>query len=138
MRLPRAQALVWGILTTAALGFSSWLVWPHWQAYRHVGPLVAMLKDDNVRVRVDAAKKLARLGPAARKAIPALIESLNDQDFNVRWRAATALGEMGPTARASVPALAEASTNDENLYARSAAVSALRKIDPDAAERARR
>jgi HEAT repeat protein len=129
--------LVWGSLIAAALGLTAWMVWPHWQAYRHVGPLVAMLKDDNVLVRVDAARKLAKLGAAAKKAIPALIESLNDEDFNVRWRAATALGEMGSTARASVPALAAALKNDTDPYARSAAVVALQKIDPDATERAR-
>ena len=136
MRSRLAQALVWGPLITAAVGLTSWLVWPHWQAFRHVGPLVAMLQDDNVLVRVDAARKLAKLGPAARKAVPALIESLSDQDFNVRWRAAMALGEIGPKAKASVPALTESIQKDPDPFAQSAAVVALRKIDPAAAARA--
>jgi HEAT repeat protein len=41
-----------------------------------VPPLVANLKDKNELVRIEAAQALARLGPAALDARPALIEAL--------------------------------------------------------------
>jgi HEAT repeat protein len=55
-------------------------------------------------VRVWAALLLGRLGPDARKAVPALTRALNDRDTFVRDAAASALGRIGPAAKEAAPA----------------------------------
>jgi HEAT repeat protein len=55
-------------------------------------------------VRVRAALLLGRLGPDARKAVPALTRALNDRDTFVRDAAAGALGRIGPAAKEAAPA----------------------------------
>ena len=129
------RVLAVGVAAAATVGLFVWLVWPTLRAFRRVGPLVEMLSDADEVVRVQAAKELQRLGPAARMSIPALIAALGDENFNVRWRAADALGAMGPVAQTSVPALSEA-LKDVHPFAALAAADALRKIDPAAARRA--
>ncbi len=93
--------------------------------------------------RLQAARTLGDLGPAAAEAIPQLIERLNDhgsgvareasralasigtaaipaliealreEDDTARWWAASAIEELGPEARDAVPALIESLDNDE-------------------------
>ena len=135
MKPRRIRVLAIVILAAASVGPLAWWVWPQWHAYLRVGPLVEMLSDEDVLVRVQAAKGLRRLGPTAHRAIPALIAALSDENFNVRWRAADALGAMGPVAKASVPNLTRA-LKDEELFAAWAAAEALVKIDPLAAAEA--
>jgi HEAT repeat protein len=50
------------------------------------------------RIREQAAGLLARLGPAAASAAPALVEGLADPDLEVRRAVQAALGRLGPVA----------------------------------------
>jgi HEAT repeat protein len=70
-----------------------------------VPTLVNTLNDPNPRVRAEAARALARIGPEATEAVPALIARLDDPDEEVRQAAARALGQVGPAAATAVPAL---------------------------------
>jgi HEAT repeat protein len=56
--------------------------------------LIATLKDQDATVRRSAAFALARIGPEAKEAAPALIVALKDQDAAVRRSAAEALGQI--------------------------------------------
>jgi HEAT repeat protein len=131
-RLRRWRTPFLGLLAVAVIGRPLGLGWRAFDTSRRVTPLVGKLQDEDVYVRVRAAKQLTKMGPAARRAIPALTAALGDENFNVRWRAADALGAMGPKAKAAVPALT-AQLKDEDLYAAHAAAMALRKIDTDTA-----
>lgn len=53
--------------------------------------LIDALGDQHPRVRVKAINTLAKIGPDAKDAVPALIEVLKDNDFEVRQAAADAL-----------------------------------------------
>jgi HEAT repeat protein len=69
--------------------------------------LIDGLKDSDARVRQGTAKILARLGPAAKAAVPELLDALQDPSFGVQQAAADAITQIGPEA---VPALLEALT----------------------------
>ena len=58
--------------------------------------------------RNNAAYSIARMGPAAKSAVPALIKALKDPEPVVRYPACIALREIGPDAKDAVPALQEA------------------------------
>jgi HEAT repeat protein len=58
-------------------------------------------------VRREAATQLARLGPAAKPALPALIKALNDPDKQVWSIAIGAIARLGPEAADAVPTLLE-------------------------------
>jgi HEAT repeat protein len=58
--------------------------------------------------RNNAAYSIARMGPAAKAAVPALILALKDPEASVRFPVCIALREIGPDAREAVPALTEA------------------------------
>jgi len=77
----------------------------------------ALLKDEDMFVRRAAVKALVNIGPAAKKAVPALMETLiyvdaydpNDKlKAEIRMNAAIALGKIGPAAKKAVPALIKA------------------------------
>jgi HEAT repeat protein len=90
-----------------------------------------------------AVQALAQIGSAT---IPTLIETLSDPDPGMRISAAVALGNLGPIAKESTPALSrlliDAATGEPTIMGRgvgkesvsNAASTAIRKIDPQAAE----
>jgi hypothetical protein len=120
--------------------------------------LLAALQGPDADERDTAAEALGRIGPHAKDAVPALIRALKDENHYVRSSSAAALGEIGAEAdkvapdknetvrryaaqslarfgsraRAAVPAL-KAAANDAVPVVRSAAVNALKQIDPEAA-----
>jgi HEAT repeat protein len=54
------------------------------------------LLDDDPEVRVAAAGRLSRMGPAATPAVPALLDAIFDEDNQVARAAIDALGRIGP------------------------------------------
>jgi hypothetical protein len=68
--------------------------------------MIALMKDkDSPKGRQGAAGVLAKLGPAAKDAVPFLIEGLKDQDAAMRYRSVLALTTIGPAAKPAIPAL---------------------------------
>lgn len=61
-----------------------------------------LLRSSDPEQRQQAAKMLARIGPAAQDAIPDLIAMLQDPSREVRKAVARALGQMGPIAADAV------------------------------------
>ena len=94
------------------------------------GALAAAAGDEDGGVRRMAVRGLARLGPAARDAVPALVDMLLDEKGELRHLAALALGNVGPEAEGAAPALLRVvyTTQDFMLYT-SAAI-ALGRIGP--------
>jgi HEAT repeat protein len=80
-------------------------------------------------VRRNAVWGLAKLGPDARPALPALLPILKDADPRTATGAAQALGAIGRTAADAVPALAEAMRGTNVVLCRMAA-KALSQIGP--------
>lgn len=85
---------------------------------------------ESVEVRLHAGKALARLGPEAKSALPALLDSLKEKDESLRRQAMTAIAAVGPEAK-DVPVLAKA-LKDPNLGIRKAAADALASLGGDA------
>jgi HEAT repeat protein len=81
--------------------------------------------------REKAAGALAKLGPGAKDAVPALVKALADPDEDVRRRIPYALGKIGPAAKDAVPALI-ARLKDESGEVRYWCVLALGQIAPEA------
>jgi len=99
------------------------------------------LKDPEPEVARAAANCLARIGPRAKAAVPALIGALNDSaDEALRAEAALALGEIGPAAKAAVPALVallktpDGVDTEATIARRSSAAWALARLGPPARE----
>ena len=65
-----------------------------------VPALIQALKDEDWRVRYDAAKTLGQIGPEAKAAVPALAQALKDGDWHVRQSAAEALEKVNIEAEA--------------------------------------
>jgi hypothetical protein len=84
---------------------------------------------DDTNAVVSAA--LARIGPAAAGAVPALVADLLSSSDDRRWRAARTLGRIGPGAAPAVPQLA-AALADANALVRVHAARALGRIGPAA------
>lgn len=98
-----------------------------------VAALGRALGDPHLSVRLESAKALGQIGPAASAAIPALIAVLELEDGETADRslhgpAAWALGEMGKLALPAAPALRRCFENDRDPYTRKAAEAALRKL----------
>ena len=80
---------------------------------------------------VAAARTLARFGPQAREAVPALIRLLDHEVVEVRWNAARTLGKIRMPALAAVPHLIE-QLKDPATPVREHAAEALGDIGPEA------
>ena len=82
-------------------------------------------------VRLRAAAIIARIGPPAKAAVPALVDALGDESSETRNEVLFALGAIGPEAKAAVPAIAKA-LRDPDMNVRYAACYALCQIGPAA------
>src|SRR5262245_38014387 len=100
-----------------------------------VAPLVKMLTGGEPAARAEAVQVLAALGPAARKATPALVERLEAEKGAARLPLLRALGEIDPvgSAKAAVPILL-AFLEDQVPSTRIEAAKALRSFGPAAAK----
>jgi len=91
---------------------------------KHVDFLIKALNGQDDTSRYLAAFTLGKIGPVARKAIPALVEALKSENYDVRWNAIHALAHLGfevkKTASALYPFL-----KAENKYERASAAIAL-------------
>jgi HEAT repeat protein len=96
--------------------------------------LIASLKDEGEAAdRRSVIEALARMGPAARGAIPTLIERASHAEFDeVRKESLWALGQIDPTDAAVVPALVRA-LEDQEGEERLLAADILGQIGPPAA-----
>jgi HEAT repeat protein len=100
--------------------------------------LLKAVNDSNADVRMVAASALQRVDPKTAdkdEVIQALIGILKNPDDQIAYRAPAVLGKLGNAASAAVPALIEAARGTNRLVS-SAAASALKKIDPNAAKEA--
>lgn len=86
-----------------------WNMAIHYESRQHVIPtvpaLIGALKDQDPRVRSNAALTLGHLAPDARKATVLLIQQLSDPDSRAANSATSALREMKAESEAGVPAL---------------------------------
>jgi len=101
-----------------------------------VGALAQMLGEDDTDLVEFACIALARIGPKASDAVPALIPLVKHDHLRVRALAIRALGMIGPAARDASPALLEA-LDDPEPGIRSSAANALVGIGYADAERIR-
>lgn len=92
-----------------------------------VPDLARALQRDRLDVVLTAA--LARIGPAAEAAVPALVTLVRHGDPGQRWRAARSLGRIGRPAVAAVPALVDALGDQESMV-RAHAARALGRVQP--------
>jgi HEAT repeat protein len=88
-------------------------------AMSNVPVLVTMLRTSSARDYT--LLQLAKLGPRAAEAVPALIPLLSDRRPLDRYLAAEALGAIGPEAAPARPALAAALQDEEGVVRESAA-----------------
>ena len=90
------------------------------------------VRDEDKRVRVQAALAIWRVNRDAKEAVPTLVALLQVHDTRVFYHAADALGRIGPQAKDAVPVLI-AHLDDENTNIRVWSGNALKEIDPKAA-----
>lgn len=93
-----------------------------------VSPLIFLLRDEDPKVRAEAASKLGHLKDA--KSVNPLIDALTDRDSEVRWETARALGNM--TNPNAVPTLIKF-LGSNNLNVREAAIELLGLIGDERA-----
>ena len=79
-----------------------------------VETLASALEQDSVAMRRNAIRDLARFGPTAAAAVPALVKALTDKNRFVQIDAVRALGKIGPGAAEAIPALTAMQDNDSN------------------------
>lgn len=94
------------------------------------GMLVAILETAPARPQIMAASLLAKLGPAASPAVPALAHALKAKDSGVRGMAAIALGRIGGEARSALVPLDRA-LSDRDVRVRVASALAIYGITGD-------
>lgn len=92
-----------------------------------VDELIGYLSMYGSDAQTSAARKLARMGPNAVEAVPALTSILVVDDTlpEAREAALQALGEIGPPSKAAVPIIVTVLLTDRNSHVRQSAASAL-------------
>jgi HEAT repeat protein len=109
--------------------FAAWRLGNFREEARGAVPVLALaLEQPDTYAVVSAA--LARIGPAAEEAVPALVSELESPAAGRRWRAARTLGRIGLGAADAVPALT-AALEDPNEGVRLRVARALGRIGPD-------
>jgi HEAT repeat protein len=96
-----------------------------------VPEMVEVLRSDPENREI-TAWSLARMGPAAAPAVPALIECLDEAREGIRNQAARTLRDIGPAAAEAVEPLATLLTHDKDWGVRCYAAEALGAIGPAA------
>jgi HEAT repeat protein len=87
-------------------------------------------------VRVLASAALWPLGLEEESPVPTMLEYLHDPFFSdKKYAVLEALGELGPEARIAIPELTQMVDPSRSIVERRAVAIAIRKIDPDAADR---
>ena len=95
-----------------------------------VPPLVKILRNGKPGEQTQAAWAVAKIGAAAKDAVPALIPLLaKKEDEDLGWAVAAALGAIGEGVREAFPALVDLGKSGKG-EAKAAALSALAKVDP--------
>jgi HEAT repeat protein len=89
--------------------------------------LVQLNHKGDSEIRWNAARTLAKIGPAAKEAAPRLVAAMKDPEPLVREHAAEALGEIGLDAKETIPALVEA-LKDPDARVRRDAVRSLEQM----------
>ena len=92
--------------------------------------LIEVLQSDPA-ARPRAAAIIARIGPEAKQAVPALVGAMSDRNVATRIEVLFALAAVGPEAKAAVPA-ATGALDDPDRNVRYAACLALGSIGPAA------
>lgn len=94
-----------------------------------IAELIKHLHDEDTRMRVEAAQRLAAIGPEAKAAAPALKKLLkSDDEPEVRRNAARALGRLGPEMRNKVRRDVFAALLDSDNEVRLAVLQALANL----------
>jgi HEAT repeat protein len=94
-----------------------------------IADLIKHLHDEDTRVRAEAARRLAAIGPEAKAAAPALKKLLkSDDEPEVRRNAALALGRLGPEMRNKVRRDVFAALRDSDNEVRQAVLQALANL----------
>jgi HEAT repeat protein/lysophospholipase L1-like esterase len=94
---------------------------------RAVQELAERVRREGGGGKAGAARALAKMGGAAKTAVPMLIGELQNEREQRRWRAARTLGRIGPDARDAVPALL-AALKDPAVSVRAQAARSLGRI----------
>ncbi len=90
--------------------------------------LLTQLDDERPAFRVEAARSIAKMGPDAKGAVPALVKRLGDASAEVRAALLDALGEIGVGSKPAVPQIGKALAGDAEAAVRASAARALGKI----------
>ncbi|MHB8901279.1 MAG: HEAT repeat domain-containing protein [Thermoguttaceae bacterium] len=98
-------------------------------AEENVTELIQALGSTDADSRIDAARKLEALGPAAAPAVPALIGLLDSKDAELQAHAVAALGGIGSAASPAAKKLASL-IRDDDPKVRREAVESLQEIRP--------
>lgn len=118
--LKEPKARYWGLLLLGDVGPA---------AKDAVHDVAALLDDDQVEVRMQAAMTLGEIGPDAKEAVPALIKLLQDDKSPGRFAAAYALGKIGD--KQANPALEKCMNSSNRPFLRAECAWALVQINPD-------
>jgi len=96
----------------------------------NLNPIAALMKEKgDLDIRVQAARAIGFVGPAAKSKIPELIEALSDPEALMKWQALWSLACMGKEAQKALPQIEKiADDKDADAQVREAAKKAIEVI----------